>query len=1194
MPTSNIISTPSYYFKDNETYLNQANWMMYFNTALSKGFFAQRPCEYNTSTGKLSLKANYTFVNGLFIYYSALSIDPPTQAEDDCLVFFGLDGNNGTVNLYRVTNINQSDYQAVLNELLHYLATDYTALSRKIADLCFGNSSMISAIVPIAYGVYNVGFWDLGRLVTKPGAANIEKITAGYSGTIVAPVCGKISQYGLAQIYGGYKYNIEITDTYTESEYYLYPVPCCSMDNALVRIKNDSGGQVTIKIPTAYNGLSFNLIHDGVWIEDDDEIDYLMSDGDEIVINFAQTYQNRSATESTPDNTPISTYEITQNLKNDDPGEGYTKAEANSLFETKTDAADALALKANTADLGDLAGMDNIDYTSEYLTNKPTLGTMAAENDADADDKHYGRRNNAWFDLDLYYTRSTTISAALKNKADNAALADVYSGSNERYYDTGDVVSHEGRLYKDTHDWTLLNTTQITASGSVSSGAYLYLYAHLYIALSSVSWSKADADAALEYLLQNNFISEVTLAPYNAFKTDYTPGQITTYWTGKFVQLNSTNSRFTEITVEDLIDGLAPLASPELTGTPTAPTPAAADDSTKIATTAFVKNALANISNDPTKVVTFYVNGDTGSDTTGTGAQATPFKTIQKAIDSTRIGGNANVIVLPYEYDETVLVVGKKITISGTANANIRIYGQGINPGIYVSDGGMLTLFGDFSIRGNSSVIQVRQNSTLMYLSRDSGDKLTARAMTTTATQSVISVSSGSSFISNDDGFGNMGAVEITGANNNLTNTGIRVSGGSFIALGYVSVTLSGSGSRGVYSLDSVIIMHNISGNYSTALADIASLVYISNLPNTGSSYAPSSSPSLTGTPTAPTPASGNNSTQIATTAFVQTEISSKANIDNPTFTGTPTAPTAPKATDTTQIATTAFVNDVVEDYAPIASPALTGIPTAPTPASGNNSTQIATTAFVNTEISTAIENILNPDDPDSPYVLTDIYVDWSNGSDTTGTGEQSAPYKTIQKAIDSAFGVFPSNIHIAPAVYDETLTISGKNIRLIGTTNTEIRINSSDNVNPAITVEHGGNLEIVGVFSIYGQNSGLRITDNSTVCFKIINSADKLTIRAEGTAQNTVHRCISVSHGGKFTADGEVDVYIYPNNVVSHGVYAAYGGIVSVNKLVTDIYSNDIALYNDKSFTIVGELTGTYGTAYSNTDGFSKIGNVN
>lgn len=41
------------------------------------------------------------------------------------------------------------------------------------------------------------------------------------------------------------------------------------------------------------------------------------------------------------------------------------------------------------------------------------------------------------------------------------------------------------------------------------------------------------------------------------------------------------------------VAGLAPLASPAFTGTPTAPTPTAGDDSTKVATTAFVKTAVA-------------------------------------------------------------------------------------------------------------------------------------------------------------------------------------------------------------------------------------------------------------------------------------------------------------------------------------------------------------------------------------------------------------------------------------------------------------------------------------------------------------------------------------------------------------------------------------------------------------------------
>lgn len=71
-------------------------------------------------------------------------------------------------------------------------------------------------------------------------------------------------------------------------------------------------------------------------------------------------------------------------------------------------------------------------------------------------------------------------------------------------------------------------------------------------------------------------------------------------------------------------------------------------------------------------------------------------------------------------------------------------------------------------------------------------------------------------------------------------------------------------------------------------------------------------------------------------------------NASGPAMTGTPTAPTASSGTNTTQVATTAFVNTALLPYAPLASPALTGTPTAPTAALGTSDTKLATTAFVN------------------------------------------------------------------------------------------------------------------------------------------------------------------------------------------------------------------------------------------------------
>jgi hypothetical protein len=52
-----------------------------------------------------------------------------------------------------------------------------------------------------------------------------------------------------------------------------------------------------------------------------------------------------------------------------------------------------------------------------------------------------------------------------------------------------------------------------------------------------------------------------------------------------------------------------------------------------------------------------------------------------------------------------------------------------------------------------------------------------------------------------------------------------------------------------------------------------------------------SADPVLTGAPVAPTATAGTNTTQLATTAFVQSAVNLKANLANPTFTGTVTLP---------------------------------------------------------------------------------------------------------------------------------------------------------------------------------------------------------------------------------------------------------------------------------------------------------------
>ncbi len=145
------------------------------------------------------------------------------------------------------------------------------------------------------------------------------------------------------------------------------------------------------------------------------------------------------------------------------------------------------------------------------------------------------------------------------------------------------------------------------------------------------------------------------------------------------------------------------------------------------------------------------------------------------------------------------------------------------------------------------------------------------------------------------------------------------------------------------------------------AAFDLATGKLIKDSGVTAASLAPLAGPTFTGVPAAPTAAPSTNTTQLATTAFVEAARvilaaadALKAPLASPTLTGTPAAPTASPGVNTTQIATTAFVDAarvilVAADAlkAPLASPTLTGTPLSTTAAPGTNTTQIATTAFV-------------------------------------------------------------------------------------------------------------------------------------------------------------------------------------------------------------------------------------------------------
>jgi hypothetical protein len=130
---------------------------------------------------------------------------------------------------------------------------------------------------------------------------------------------------------------------------------------------------------------------------------------------------------------------------------------------------------------------------------------------------------------------------------------------------------------------------------------------------------------------------------------------------------------------------------------------------------------------------------------------------------------------------------------------------------------------------------------------------------------------------------------------------------------------------------------------------------------------------------------------------LVVTAITGFAPINSPNFTGTPTAPTPPSNANTTQIATAAMVQAAitaaVTGLAPKASPTLSGVPTAPTAAPGTNNAQLATTAFVQALAGISAVNSVNG----GLNFAVGVQVRWGIVSHTAGvqTHAFSSPFST-------------------------------------------------------------------------------------------------------------------------------------------------------------------------------------------------------
>jgi hypothetical protein len=202
-------------------------------------------------------------------------------------------------------------------------------------------------------------------------------------------------------------------------------------------------------------------------------------------------------------------------------------------------------------------------------------------------------------------------------------------------------------------------------------------------------------------------------------------------------------------------------------------------------------------------------------------------------------------------------------------------------------------------------------------------------------------------------------------------------------------------------------------------------LVRKSQLDTLLAAKAPLASPALTGTPTAPTAVPATNSTQIATTAFVQEALSAAGTgdmsksvydiTDNGKVDVAEVAEAVPWTGVTGKPSTflpavhvhvtsdVTGLDTALAGKAPLASPSLSGTPTAPTATGGTNSTQIATTAFV----AAAISGIINGA-PGALDTLNELAAALGNDGDfattiTNGLAEKLAKASNLSDLTDAA-----------------------------------------------------------------------------------------------------------------------------------------------------------------------------------------------
>jgi len=376
------------------------------------------------------------------------------------------------------------------------------------------------------------------------------------------------------------------------------------------------------------------------------------------------------------------------------------------------------------------------------------------------------------------------------------------------------------------------------------------------------------------------------------------------------------------------VDGLdtalaakAPLASPALTGTPTAPTAVAGTDTTQVATTAFVGTAVDNLIGgapgalDTLNELAEAINDDSSYASTITTSLGTKVdKVTGKALSAndftdalkTKLDAIESGATADQTSEEIQDIVGGMVT--GNTESGITVTYQDIDGTLDFSvasqtdqnftnadhiklDGIEAEATADqtgaeiktaYEGEANTNAFTDAEKTKLSGIeaSADVTDTTNVVAALTAGTNVAIAadgtISSTDTNTTYSVGDGGLSEINFTSADHTKLN-GIATSANNY-SLPVAATAIGGVKEGGDIAIDASGIMTVNDDSHNHVISNVdglqAALDGKSGTGHTHSDKANLASPTFTGTPAAPTALANTNTTQIATTAFVQTEIS--------------------------------------------------------------------------------------------------------------------------------------------------------------------------------------------------------------------------------------------------------------------------------------------------------------------------------